>query len=132
MKESQFRDRLETEFRARRKKNGRYSLRAFAAFLATDHSTLSQILRGVRRPPLRAVRSWGRKLGMCPEEIAVYIAAEHVADPSSAERLDHLRHWTAEALAIVSDRTHWHILELSREPGFTPDCRRIAAQLRVS
>ncbi|HEY6351497.1 MAG TPA: helix-turn-helix transcriptional regulator [Candidatus Angelobacter sp.] len=132
MSESRFRERLETEFRARREKNPRYSLRAFAAFLGVDHSTLSQILRGVRRPPVRAVRAWGRKLGMGPEEVAVYIAAGHLADPSSSERMEQLRHWTAEAMAVISDRAHWRILEFSRMPGFTPDCRRIAAELSLS
>lgn len=132
MNESRFRERLQAEFRARREKNARYSLRAFAAFLRTDHSTLSQILRGSRRPPLRAIRAWGRKFGMGAEEIAVYVAAEHLTDPSSAERLEHLRHWTAEAMALVSDRVHWRILELSRKPGFTPDCRRIATELSIS
>jgi hypothetical protein len=44
-----FRDRLEAEFQARRAKNARYSLRAFARFLHGEHSTLSQILRGSRR-----------------------------------------------------------------------------------
>lgn len=69
---------------------------------------------------------------MDPEEVAVYIAAEHVTDSSSAERMEHLRHWTAEAIAVVSDRAHWRILELTRIQDFTPDCRRIATELSLS
>ncbi|HEY6305853.1 MAG TPA: hypothetical protein VI488_05250 [Candidatus Angelobacter sp.] len=53
MQSSPFRQRLEQEFKVRREKNARYSLRAFAAPLGTDHSTLSQILRAGRRVPGR-------------------------------------------------------------------------------
>src|SRR5271168_1005637 len=44
-----FRAKLAEQFEARRERNPRYSLRAFAAFLGADHSTLSRILRGARR-----------------------------------------------------------------------------------
>lgn len=132
MNESPFRKRLEAEFQTRREKNTRYSLRAFAAFLGTDHSTLSQILRKRRRTPSRTLRGWGRKLGLGAEEIAVYIAAEHAADAGSTQRLQQLRHWTAEAMAIISERSHWGILHLLREPGFVPDSRSIALKLGVT
>ena len=92
----EFRDRLEQEFDARRKKNSRYSLRAFATFLGADHSTLSQILKGSRRVPASSIRSWARKLGMSREEAAVFVAAEHVPDAATAARQAQLLHWTAE------------------------------------
>jgi len=123
------RERLEQEFRRRREKNPRYSLRAFAAFLGGDHSTLSQILRERRRIPTRRLRSWGKKLGMTAEEIGVFVAAEHVPEDSASGRQEQLRHWTAEAMAIVRDRTHWHLLRLSSSPEFRADCRWIAAQI---
>jgi hypothetical protein len=44
----EFRNWLCIEFARRRKNNPQYSLRAFAAALKTDHSTLSQIIRGRR------------------------------------------------------------------------------------
>ena len=127
-----FRDRLESEFRSRRAKNPRYSLRAFAAFLGTDHSTLAQILRGSRRPPARRIRQWAVKLGMSPEEAAVHVAALHLPDAATARRHAQLRSWTAEALQIVSDRAHWEIVRLSRREGFRPDCRWIAEQSGLS
>jgi hypothetical protein len=52
------------------RKNARYSLPAFAAFLGTDHSTLQQILRGTRRAP------------------AGYIAKEHVPDAQADFRAE--------------------------------------------
>jgi hypothetical protein len=123
-----FRERLEQEFAARRKKNPRHSLRAFAAFLGTDHSTLSQILRGNRRTPAARIRAWSRKLGLSPEEAAVYIAAQHLPDAATAQRQEQLRHWTAEAIGIVTGNAHWEIVRLSRTAGFRADCRWIAGQ----
>lgn len=126
-----FRERLQREFNQRREKNSRYSLRAFAAFLATDHSTLSQILRGTRPVPVRQIRAWARKLEMPIEEAAVYVAAEHAPDPALADRDDQMRHWTAEATEIVANRTHFEILRLSRTRGFRADSRWIATKIGV-
>src|SRR3954468_19740013 len=72
--EERFRNRLQREFDQRRQANERYSLRAFAAFLGTDHSTLSQILRSQRPLPLTRMRSWAKKLGLDSETTAAYVA----------------------------------------------------------
>jgi len=87
--EDRFRDRLQREFDQRRQANARYSLRAFAAFLGTDHSSLSQILRSQRPLPLRRIRSFSRKLGLDAEVTAAYIASEHLPDAQSAARESH-------------------------------------------
>jgi transcriptional regulator with XRE-family HTH domain len=124
-----FAARLETEFRSRREKNARYSMRAFAAFLATDHSSLSQILRGQRRVPARQLRSWAKKLKLGVEETEIYVAAESLPAPAAAQRAEDLRQWTAEAISILEGPAHQQILELSRRPDFRPDCRWIAEQI---
>ena len=87
-----FRAKLAEQFEARRERNPRYSLRAFAAFLGADHSTLSQILRGARRTPAGQLRSWGKKLGLGAEETAAYIAAERLPELSASEREVQVRH----------------------------------------
>ena len=132
MARTSFPEKLEREFKARREKNSRYSLRTFAAFLETDHSTLSQILRAKRPISANAVRAWGEKLGMTMEETAVYVAAKYVPDPSTTRRHEQLRQWTAEAMAIVNDSIHWHILRLLHSPSFQADCRWIAAEIGTS
>ena len=104
MPKERFRERLQSEFDQRREKNSRYPLRAFSSFLCADHSSLSQILRGGRRTPLTRLRAWGAKLGMSREEVAVYVAAEHVPSGAEAWRQEQLRHWTAEALCIVTEQ----------------------------
>src|SRR5579872_389778 len=123
-----FRERIGLDLEARRSKNARYSLRAFAAFLGIDHSTLSQILDGRRRIPVRHVRGWAKKLGIESEEAAAYVAAEQVPDADRARREEQLRHWTAEAISIARGRVHFEIVKLCREPGFRYDSRSIASR----
>ena len=132
MQGQQFRTRLQEELDTRSENNPRYSLRAFAAFLGTDHSTLSQILRGKRRAPAAQIRQWSKKLGFDSEEAAAYIAAEYVPDTATTERENQLRHWTAEAMAIVTEPAHWEIVRLSRTPHFQTDCRWIAQEIGVT
>jgi len=122
---ARFSDHLAQELHRRRTKNARYSLRAFAAYLGTDHSTLSQILRGSRRAPAGCIRAWSKKLGLDSEEAALWIAVEYPA-------LGTNRHWTAEAMGILTGRAHWQILKLSRSPEFQADSRWLAKQIGVS
>jgi len=127
-----FRDRLTRELEQRREANPRYSLRAFARFLTTDHSTLSQVIRGKRAIPTGQLRLWAKKLGLDPEEAAAWVAAEHLPEPADAERERQLRHWTTEAVAIASDSTHWELIRIARTPNLQPDCRRVATELGVT
>lgn len=127
-----FRDRLKQELEVRRLANPRHSLRAFARFLEADHSTLSRILRGKRTMPTTLLREWAAKLGLDNEEAAAWIAAEQLPEPRDAERERQLRNWTAEAIAIVSDRTHWKLVEFCRNRQTRPDSRRLAEELQVT
>ena len=127
-----FISRINHEFRNRRSRNARYSLRAFAAFLGTDHSTLSQVLRGKRPLQPARIRSWGRKLGLDREEILAYIAAEQAHDGRRAARDHLLTHWTAEAMPILNEPIHWEMLRLSHQPQFRFDSRYVSARLGVS
>ena len=65
-----FRDQLRREFERRRENNPRYSLRAFARSIGTDHSTLSQILRGRRRLTQRTIARLGANLRLTSGAIA--------------------------------------------------------------
>lgn len=127
-----FGERLRAEFESRRKANPRYSMRAFAAFLATDHAVISQIFQGKRRPPVNRIQEWARKLGMEREETMAYVTASHVPEREVLERQEQLRHWAAEALSIVTDRIHFDILRLMRTASFQADVRWIAGQTGAS
>ena len=126
------RDLLQAEHARRRAANARYSLRSFARDLDIDHATLSQILRGHRRAPSSWLRRCGQALGLNREEIAAMQLAEQLPDPESVHRQEQLRHWVAEAQAVMREPHHHQLLQLLHEPDFCPDVPRLAARLKVS
>ena len=68
---------LATELARRRQGNARYSLRAFARDLGTDHATLSQLMRGRRVLSPRMVRQMGRRLQLSAADIAEACEQHH-------------------------------------------------------
>jgi hypothetical protein len=127
-----FADRLRQEFEVRKEKNARYSLRAFATLLDTDHATLGQVFRGARCVPVAKINAWARRLGLDREEAQSYVASAHAPDDATLARQHQLRHWSAEALAVVNDRTHFEIVRRLRSAGFRKDSRWIAQQAGAS
>jgi len=91
---------LATEFSQRRRRNARYSLRAFARDLGTDHATLSQILRRRRALTSRTIRQLGGRLRLCAADIA-------------------------EACVWQNTQT---VLRLASSPAFRPNSRWIATR----
>ena len=73
------RARITEELQRRRRRNPRYSMRAFARALGTHHATLSQILQHRRRLTPRAIRALGARLGLTPTQIAEACLAENCA-----------------------------------------------------
>ncbi len=127
-----FAERLRQEFEARKEKNARYSLRAFAILLGADHATLSQVFRGTRCVPVAKIDSWARRLGLDRAEAQAYVAAAHAPDDATLARQHQLRHWSAEALAVVTDRTHFEIVRRLHLPGFRKESRWLAQQVDAS
>jgi len=130
MSASAFSQFLKREFDRRRDVNLRFSLRAYATLLDTDHATISQILRGARKVPILHLRRWASTLGLTKEAASVYFAAEQTQEQSRRERL--FREWSTEGLALLEDPAHWHIIRLSRQPDFQADSRWIAAQANLT
>lgn len=77
--------------------------------------------------PPGSIRGFGRRLGLSAEEIAAYTAAAHAPDDAALAHQVHLRHWTAEALVVVSDPLHYRVFEIASSPEFRADVRWIAA-----
>ena len=98
-----FRQALQDEFGQRQRRNPRYSLRAFARDLGTDHSALSQILRGRRPLSPRMIRRFGARLRLSPAVVAD-ACIQHDADA---------------------------ILRLAQSPGFCTHSRWIAARTNL-
>src|ERR1700722_7644146 len=106
MKQTELRNRLAQEWSQRKTKNPRYSLRAFALFLGTDHSTLSQVLKGQRAVPASQLLTWSKKVRMEEEESSGYVITAAGSELSAFAQAEHLRHWSAEALSILHDSRH--------------------------
>lgn len=71
-------EQLEAELAARRARNPRYSLRAFARDLRMSHATLSRMLRGQRPITSRVARILGQQLRL--DDRAVRAACADVED----------------------------------------------------
>jgi transcriptional regulator with XRE-family HTH domain len=113
-----FRALLEAEFHRRRAANRRYSLRAFARALSVNHSTLSQMLRGMRRLTARTVLALGRRLHLAASEIAEFAALEHEAAVLDAIRRPGFRpdsRWLATVTAIPVDAVNTTLQRLLRK-----------------
>jgi hypothetical protein len=128
-----FRDILRTELARRCAANERYSLRAFARFLRTDHASLSQILRGKRKISETTVRQLSVRLGLDGRRIDELVVHERSAlgGPSGID-LAAVREVTGRALGTLTNWHDWAILELTRLDCFRPDARWIARVLDCS
>ena len=89
-------------------------------------------MSGSRKVPVSAIRKWAKKLGLGMEEVTVYVAAEQVPDVQTAKRLEQLRHWSDEAMSIISEPAHCEMLKLIRLTSFKPNCIWLSQQLGVN
>ena len=89
-------------------------------------------MRGIRNVSSRQIRAWGQKLGLTPEEIAIYITGESISSEAESQREQRLRQWSEEATALMTSESHWQFLRLARSPDFRHDTRWIASQIGVS
>lgn len=113
-----FRQRLEAEFAQRRQRNARYSLRAFARDLGTDHSTLSQILRERRALSARKVALLGRRLRLergVLAEACVRQNAEAVLRLARSRNFQPNTRWIATRTGIPIDGVNAALAQLLRE-----------------
>jgi len=123
-----FRERLQAELAQRCARNPRYSLRAFADYLGTDHATLSQMMRGKRPCTAASVRRLGARLGLNEPDIADYVAG--LALPVGGATAE-VRHLAEDAASVITDWRAFAILELMRLKDFQTDVRWIARMLGV-
>jgi plasmid maintenance system antidote protein VapI len=124
-----FRQVLQEELAKRCARNPRYSLRAFARYLALDHSTLSQLLRGRRRFTARTVERIGKRLSLSPEVITQVVDLERA--PAELWTSRELRQLSRDAALSLAEWHHHAILELTRLASFKPDVRWISRVLDV-
>ncbi|NUM87811.1 MAG: TIGR02147 family protein, partial [Bdellovibrionales bacterium] len=125
-----FRQRLVHEYRERKAKNGRYSLRSFAEHSGVYHGTLSQLLSGKRKISLKAAKSIGARLGVNPAELRDLLQKSFDQSIGGDQSTPyHLLHQdTFQAMA------DWHydaILELATLPGVKLTANAISTALDI-
>jgi uncharacterized protein (TIGR02147 family) len=125
---------VQAELGRRCAKNPHYSLRAFAKYLAIDHATLSQLLRGKRPLSARTIVRLGTRLGLERAAIDRYAAQATYtrSEPASESMLSDMQQLAADAANVIGDWYHYAILELTRLHHFKPDTRWIARVLDIT
>ena len=124
-----FRIFLAERFEAARRRNPRYSLRAFARQIKIDHATLSQVLRGRRPLTPKSIRRIGSQLGLSEQLISFY--AKRPGSTKDAVRAEPLQ-LSLDAFHVISDWYHHAVLELIHTKDFRPDSRWIAKSLGLT
>ncbi|MBS1962885.1 MAG: DUF4423 domain-containing protein [Bdellovibrionales bacterium] len=115
---------LEREFEKRRIVNPRYSLRAYARFLAVDPSTLSQVLRRKRAPGRAFLADSGKRLGLASSEILGFLD-ESRRKAESAVGIDEVRY------RIMASWHHVALFELFALEGFEVTPASAARLLKI-
>jgi transcriptional regulator with XRE-family HTH domain len=125
---------LQAELGRRCAGNTQYSLRAFAKYLAIDHATLSQLLRGKRPLTPRTILKLGTRLGLERAAIDLYVAHEAFwgREPGLEATLNEVQELANDTVNVISDWYHYAILELTRLQDFKPDSRWIARALGIT
>ncbi len=125
---------LQAELGRRCAKNSQYSLRAFAKYLAIDHATISQLLRGKRPLTARAILRIGTRLGLDRAAIDRYVAQEAYwrSESTTETTLGEMQQLANDAASVIADWYHYAILELTRLHHFKPDSRWIARVLGIT
>jgi predicted enzyme related to lactoylglutathione lyase/plasmid maintenance system antidote protein VapI len=118
---------LRAELTRRCARNDRYSLRAFARALDTDHATLSQLLRGKRQMTAETVVQLGQKLGLSSEAIEAF-----VRDARAAQGAPSAPSVALDAARIVQDPLAHALLGLVGTEEFRSDSRFLAQMLDVT
>jgi uncharacterized protein (TIGR02147 family) len=116
---------LQSEFRKRKIVNPRYSVRGFARFLSVDPSSLSQVLRGKRRPGKAFLQKSGKRLGLTAAEIHQLGDRSKIAKANPIA-LDEIRY------RVMANWYHVALFELFGLAEFRPEPRIIARLLGVS
>ena len=125
---------LQAELGRRCARNPQYSLRAFAKYLAIDHATISQLLRGKRPFTARAILRLGTRLGLDRPAIDRYVAQEAYwrSESTTEATLGEMQQLANDAASVIADWYHYAILELTRLHHFKPDTRWIARVLGIT
>ncbi|WP_415063574.1 TIGR02147 family protein [Bdellovibrio sp.] len=120
-------------FEDRRKKNKRYSLRAFAKDAQKDPSSLNRIMQGTRIPSEKVIREISRKLKFTDKELEMFVRDCKVSRLHERElaslKQSALRTISRDEFKLISDWIHFAILECLNLKDFDHTVEYIARRL---
>jgi uncharacterized protein (TIGR02147 family) len=117
-----FRAFLQLEFSKRCKQNMQYSLRAFAASLDIDASSLSQFLRNKRNISEKKMRGIALKIGLNEDEFMKFVAQSNNNDFYTI---------ASDHFMVLSEWYHLAICELCNLSDFQYDTKWISKKIGV-
>lgn len=126
---------LQKEFTDRCRRNGRYSLRAFAKLLQMEPSSVSQILSGKRIASQKVVSQICARLSVAPEQAQAFqqeiLKRKKRIDTAELASHDYFQ-VNADIFAVIADWYHYAILELTFVREFKSNPKWIATKLGIS
>lgn len=133
LKETNFdlRSFLSEELASRSRKNPGYSLRAFAKQLGLDSSRLSKILKGDRPISQDLALKVAEKLDFKTEEINKLCESYNRKEKQPSQRRSY-RKIPFEEFKVISDWSHYAIMEALKLKDFRPNVRWLCKRLHLS
>lgn len=124
---------LQREFLKRRKKNGGYSIRAFANFLGIASGSVSHLLSGKRKPSRKFVEKLFLQMDVSRDERDIVLRSlTKERASSSSVSTENYQLIAYDSLKVVAEWYHFAIVELTSVEDFKSDPSWIARQLRIS
>lgn len=124
---------LKERYRAAKRRNANFSLRAFARQLGVDHSSLSQAMRNKRKLSRSTIETICRRWGIDDESTRLFARTMKSTTEGKAnvESLNS-RRLDPDTFQLISAWQHLALLELIRLDNFKTDSRWIAATLGIT
>jgi len=125
---------LTKEFTSRCKINPKFSVRAFAALLEMDSSSVSQLMSGKRKAAKKMIIKIGGLLGCKPEQLNHLLQnyKKKKTENSASKSIQDYKQLSADLYEVISEWHHYAILELTFVDGFESSPQWISRKLGIT
>jgi uncharacterized protein (TIGR02147 family) len=124
---------LENEFKKKRAKNSRYSLRMMARQLDLPSGRLSEIINGKRKVTRKLAEKIANRLSFTPEQREKFLATVERSKKSTDQfETPDYKQLSIDSFYLIADWYHFAILNLMNVKGFESDPAWIARRLGIS
>ena len=131
-KTKDFKSLLQEELLKRCRKNSSYSLRSFAKYLGISHSALTEMINGKRSITKKSIEKLGLILGLSIREIEKFQSISSDSQSSESKNQSAYQQLTIDQFAVMSDWSHYAILELIKIKNFPHTTSHFAKALGIT